>query len=332
MSTISFHLTRIPLSMKRITRIIIILCFLAPFSLFAQTVNYNWNGTAFGVSDEPAQRYTIGRIYYNASAWGYYSSIRIKLKNKWYHAGYAEYLVMNGPNFANSYCIASFGPGTDYLRITLGPQTSAGSSSGGAENYYKDIYLDAGYYSVWYAEAEATGQLFSMDRTSITAGEYYASTLYSSPAVQTITAFTDAKRVRLGSGGALGYFEGKVGIGTESPQATLAVNGDILAKKVKVSVAPASWPDYVFNKEYKLPALSDVEAFINSNNHLPGVPSAQETESNGQDIGEMNKILLRKMEEMTLYIINQDKRMKALEKKIEQLESGRKDSLSRIKQ
>ena len=65
-----------------------------------------------------------------------------------------------------------------------------------------------------------------------------------------------------------------------------------------------------------------MEAFINTNSHLPGVPSAQQVETNGQDIGEMNRILLQKMEEMTLYIINQDKKMKALEKKIEQLESA----------
>lgn len=318
--------------MKRIVLIVVILCSLAPGSLFAQTVNYNWNGVAFGVNAEPSERYTIGRIYYNAAAWGYYSTIKIKLKSKWYRAGYAEYMVMNGPNFANSYCIASHGPGTEHVRVTLGPQTSAGSSSGGAENYYKDIYLDAGYYTLWYAEAEATGQLFSMDRTSITAGEYYAATLYSSPVVQTIAAFAEHKRVMLTSGSATAYFTDRVGIGTMSPQATLAVNGDILAKKVKVSTAAASWPDYVFKKEYKLPSLSDIETFISTNSHLPGVPSAEETEANGQDIGEMNRILLQKIEEMTLYMINQDKKLKALEKKIEQLESGRKDSLSTARQ
>ncbi|QEH40277.1 tail fiber protein [Chitinophaga sp. XS-30] len=315
---------------KRIVGLIF-LCFFASISLFAQTVTYNWNGVAFGVNGEPSERYTIGRIYYNAIQWGYYSTIKIKLRSKWYRAGYAEYMIMNGPNFANSYCITSYGPGTDHVRITLGPQTSAGSSAGGGENYYKDIYLDAGYYTLWYAEAEATGQLFSMDRTSITAGEYYAATLYSSPAVQTVAAFAEHKRVMFTSGSATAYFHDKVGIGTLNPQASLAVNGDILAKKVKVSTAAANWPDYVFKEEYKLPSLAEVEAFVTTHHHLPGVPSAAQVATDGQDIGEINRLLLQKMEEMTLYMINQDKIIKSLEKRITQIETPGTDSLSAIK-
>lgn len=317
--------------MKKITLIAIILYFFASTSLSAQTVNYNWNGVAFGVNGEPSERYTIGRIYYNASHWGYYSSIKIKLKSKWYNAGYAEYLIMNGPNYAKSYCITAHGPGITMVRIVLGPETSAGSVYSGSPTYYRDIYLDAGYYTLWYAEAEATGQLFSMNKQSITAGEYYAATLFSSPAVQTISAFSDAKRIMFTSAFTTAYFNDKVGIGTLNPQATLAVNGEILAKKVKVSVAPASWPDYVFKKEYQLPSLSDVEAYIETNHHLPGVPSAEEIETQGQDIGEINRMLLQKMEEMTLYMINQNKKINALEKKVEQLEVRRRDSLSTIK-
>lgn len=317
--------------MRRITLTVIILCFFAATPSSAQTVNYNWNGVAFGVNGEPSERYIIGRIYYNASHWGYYSAIKLKLKSKWYNAGYAEYLIMNGPNFANSYCVTAHGPGVTQVRIVLGPQTSAGSTYSGSENYYKDIYLDAGYYTLWYVEAEATGQLFSINKHTIVSGEYYAATLFSSPTAQTIPAFSDAKRVMFTSAFTTAYFNDKVGIGTQNPQATLAVNGEILAKKVKVSVAPASWPDYVFNKEYQLPSLPDVEAFIATNHHLPGVPSAEQIETQGQDLGEMNKILLQKMEEMTLYMISQNKKINALEKKVEQLEAGRRDSLPTAK-
>ncbi len=94
---------------------------------------------------------------------------------------------------------------------------------------------------------------------------------------------------------------GKIGIGTNTPQSELAVNGVIYAKKVKVT--QTGWPDYVFAKEYSLKPLSEVEAYILKFKHLPEVPSAEEVEKNDLDLGEMNKILLMKVEELTLYII-----------------------------
>lgn len=313
--------------MKTTILVAIILVFFNVVNSSAQSVNYTWPGLSFGGNSPDAKRYLIGRLYYNAMHWGDYSVIRIKLKSKWYRAGYVEYLVMNGPNYANSYCISAHGPGTIYGRIVLGPQTSAGSSYSGGENYYKNIYFDAGSHATWFIEAEARGTHFSIDKNTITAGEYAAATLFSNPVLEPIATFNDTKRSMFTTGSAIAYFNDKVGIGTMDPQAALAVNGEILAKKVKVSTAPASWPDYVFKKEYRLPPLSEVETFINNNNHLPGVPSAQQIEADGHDLGEMNRILLQKMEEMTLYIIRQDKRMKTLEKKIQLLETGRNDSL-----
>ena len=107
---------------------------------------------------------------------------------------------------------------------------------------------------------------------------------------------------------------GNVGIGTTNPQAKLAVNGDVFAKKVKVTQASADWPDYVFELNYQLPSLRDVEKYILEHKHLPDVPSAAIVEKEGQDLGEMNKILMQKVEELTLYLIEQDKRIKDLEK------------------
>ena len=76
-----------------------------------------------------------------------------------------------------------------------------------------------------------------------------------------------------------------------------------------------NWPDYVFEEDYTLRPLSEVEAFIAANNHLPDVPSQTEIETNGAELGEMNRILLQKIEELTLYIIEQDKRIQELENK-----------------
>ncbi|WP_422008449.1 hypothetical protein [Roseivirga pacifica] len=104
---------------------------------------------------------------------------------------------------------------------------------------------------------------------------------------------------------------GNVGIGITSPDEKLEVNGTIRSKKVKVEAA--TWPDYVFSSDYKLRKLEDLEIFINKNQHLPEVPSAKEAEANGQDLGGIQAVLLKKIEELTLYVIEQDKRLKMIE-------------------
>lgn len=114
---------------------------------------------------------------------------------------------------------------------------------------------------------------------------------------------------------------GKVGIGTTNPDAKLTVNGDIHAKEVRVDLnIPA---DYVFEKyytgnsslkeEYIMPSLNQVEAYTKENNHLPGIPSAKEIQEEGLQLGEMTNLLLQKIEELTLYTIEQQKRIEALE-------------------
>ncbi|WP_120518403.1 hypothetical protein [Chitinophaga barathri] len=112
---------------------------------------------------------------------------------------------------------------------------------------------------------------------------------------------------------------GNVGIGTVSPQAKLAVNGTVYARKIKVTQTAADWPDYVFAKDYKLPALYDVETFVNRHQHLPEMPSAAEVEKDGADLGEMNKKLLKKVEELTLYVIEMNKKHEALTEEVRQM-------------
>lgn len=113
---------------------------------------------------------------------------------------------------------------------------------------------------------------------------------------------------------------GNIGIGTVNPTQKLAVNGTILAKKVKVSQAASDWPDYVFDSSYQLPSLDSVSSFIQVNKHLPDMPSAAVVEKDGHDLGEVQKLLLKKMEEMTLYIIKQEEKIKEQGNKIEALE------------
>jgi hypothetical protein len=106
-------------------------------------------------------------------------------------------------------------------------------------------------------------------------------------------------------GGNTGLFidrTGKVGIGNAAPDASLAVTGQVHAQEVKVSVTVPG-PDYVFEKDYALLTLEEVKNYVDANKHLPEVPSAKEMEKDGVKVGEMNMILLKKVEELTLYLI-----------------------------
>ncbi|UZJ64229.1 hypothetical protein OKW96_17880 [Sphingobacterium sp. KU25419] len=101
---------------------------------------------------------------------------------------------------------------------------------------------------------------------------------------------------------------GNVGIGTISPQELLSVKGNIRAHQIKVETA--NWPDYVFNDDYNLKSLDFVEKFIQANRHLPDVPKAEIVEKEGYSLNEMDKILLKKIEELTLHLIEKDKEVK----------------------
>lgn len=93
----------------------------------------------------------------------------------------------------------------------------------------------------------------------------------------------------------------------------LKINGGILCEQVKViSDVPAA--DYVFNKDYKLLSLKEVESYIVKNKHLPNIPSAEEFKVNGYKVGEMDQMLLEKIEELTLHLIELNKKLEALEK------------------
>lgn len=101
---------------------------------------------------------------------------------------------------------------------------------------------------------------------------------------------------------------------------SLYVSDGIMAEKLKVAVkTTADWADYVFAKDYQLKSLEDVETFINQNNHLPDVPSAQDVVNGGIDVAKMDALLLQKIEELTLYMIELKKQNEALNAEIIQL-------------
>ena len=117
---------------------------------------------------------------------------------------------------------------------------------------------------------------------------------------------------------------GNVGIGSNNPDSKLTVKGKIHCEEVKVDLSVPA--DYVFekyytgkselNSDYVMPTLEEVAAYTKENNHLPEMPSAQEIKENGLHLKKMTNLLLQKVEELTLYTIEQEKRIKALEAKL----------------
>ena len=110
---------------------------------------------------------------------------------------------------------------------------------------------------------------------------------------------------------------GNIGIGTATPNCKLAVAGKIRATQVEILSNVNA--DYVFKKDYKLRSLSEVETYIKNNEHLPDVPSAKEMEGKPQNLSEFDNLLLQKVEELTLYTIQQQKQIDQQKELIESL-------------
>ena len=115
-----------------------------------------------------------------------------------------------------------------------------------------------------------------------------------------------------------------VGIGTSDTKGyKLAVNGNAIFTKIKVRTF-GLWPDYVFGPDYHLPSLPELEKYIRAHQHLPDLPAATEVDKDGQDIGANQQLLLKKVEELTLYVIDLNKKVEALSRENEKLKNQHK--------
>ena len=199
-------------------------------------------------------------------------------------------------------------------RITLA-DTSLWHTAVGWGNHATNSYLDS------YTETDPIwGSASNQYLTSAAAG-----TTYVARAGGTMTG-----RITLPADGLLVgatqlvVTNGNVGIGTANPTNALAVNGTIKAKEVIVSVD--GWADYVFDDGYRLMPLNDVERYIEVEGHLPDVPSANEVETSGVRMGAMQSVLLRKVEELTLHLIELERQNKALTGRVLELERRGSDT------
>lgn len=184
----------------------------------------------------------------------------------------------------------------------------------GVTNYkiYKDGALET-----------TVGNVATYQVTGLTEATSYALTLRavdaagnesSSSNTETITTSSTGggNSVWMSSGDDINYTNGNVGIKTSAQSNyALAVGGHIIGEEVKVQLQ-ADWPDYVFANQYDLPTLEEVQNHINQKGHLINIPTATEVEANGLELGEMNRLLLEKIEELTLYLIELNKEVNTL--------------------
>jgi len=156
------------------------------------------------------------------------------------------------------------------------------------------LYNDFGYSGAHFLEVDYAGS--TMAGSLLVNGPQNESASISTPGSYPL-AFGTNNTARMTITAA-----GLIGIGTHSPDKALTVNGSVHAKEIIVDLSIPT-PDYVFEESYKLPSIEQVKAYIKQNKHLPEIPSAKDIKANGINVGEMNTLLLKKIEELTLYVI-----------------------------
>lgn len=142
----------------------------------------------------------------------------------------------------------------------------------------------------------------------------FRTAVYQDPRETEITNWRDALMLKTNGNIVL---NGKVGVNVENnvDGFALAVNGGIISNEIYVMTTD-NWPDYVFDKDYRLMSFGELKHFIADNQHLPDIPSEEELYEHGYNMGEMQGLLLKKIEELTLYILQQEERISQLEQKL----------------
>ena len=286
----------------------------------SNSLAYDDNHFSFYSNTSDAGNSTLSQYYEmgsgNSSAGGYSLFLRRGDNSAAYDAGNGS---TNRATFTNSngsgFYVGTATSSTGYLYKNGSQQASHSNSSSTIVGSY-EIFL-GGFNedgsNTYYSNKQCRFASIGLGLTSTEAGKlYHIVTDYLSnlEGSGSSSSGSDTNWVRSGSN--LYFNNGNVGIGTSSPETKLAVNGYISAKKLIVT--QSGWPDYVFDKNYKLPSLEELEKYINAHKHLPGIIPAKDIEMNGLNVGDNQAALLKKIEELTLIVIDLNKKIEALEK------------------
>lgn len=194
---------------------------------------------------------------------------------------------------------------------TLGSESSAYYTAGkvgiGTSSPERALHINSGNQNnaAWFVSTDANVNFLMKDSNSVVGAAIGASgdkLVMKTNAADRITILSD----------------GKVGINTGAPTYELAVNGTIRCKEL---IVDTNWSDFVFEEDYKLPRLDEIEEYILLNKHLPGIPTEAEVKERGVSVGDISSKLLQKIEELTLYVIDIKKENEALKAKLLNLEN-----------
>lgn len=283
---------------------------------------------AISADQTQARRFEVATIGYNSYHWQYGGLLIVELFNISYCTNYEKYSVEvgygQGAQGAPVLKLIDWQGAFRRVKMAFGEPYDLGTSYGGKPNRAIPVYVDIRDYSTYKVRIT-----YTQNRVSAL-NSYNQIIINESPAPINISDFTIPttldNHIRVAGTGDHYITNGNVGIGTSTPKEKLDVAGTIRAKEVKVEINAGA--DYVFDKDYDLKPLSAIEEFVRENKHLPEIPSEKEMQEDGLSVNEFQIKLLKKIEELTLYIIEQDKAMKTQNKNIERLQQ----ELDKLKQ